>query len=254
MMPSFGENLRRERELRGIALREIADSTKISIRFLQALEQDRFDILPGGIFQRAFVRQYARHVGLDAERLVAEFVYARGEESAPAPSAPVRPATPPRGTLMIAIGIAGLGLLALLRSAPSRAAREAPAPAPPVPASILTDRVYPPPSTQKEQDATAAGGLVLTMNARERCWVGARVDGQTVLDRVLLEGETQTIEATGEIVLSVGNAGGLAFRLNDRQGVPLGQRGEVRRNIVITRESLKALVEGTDPVRTSHSS
>ncbi len=254
-MPSFGENLRRERELRGIALRDIADSTKISIRFLQALEQDRFEILPGGIFQRAFVKQYARHVGLDPERLVAEFVYARGgEEPAPAPPLPTRRPTPPRGTLMIAIGLAGLGLLALLRSAPGRVAREAPAPALPVPASILTDRVYPPPSTQKEQDATLAEGLVLTMSARERCWVGAKVDGRTVLDRVLLEGETQTLEATGEIVLSVGNAGGLAFRLNDQQGVPLGQRGEVRRNIVITRESLKALVESADPVRTSHSS
>ena len=47
---SFGENLRRERELRGIELRDIADATKISMRFLQALEQDRPEILPGGIF------------------------------------------------------------------------------------------------------------------------------------------------------------------------------------------------------------
>ena len=65
-----------------------------------------------------------------------------------------------------------------------------------------------------------------------------RADGQTVLNRVLAGGETATFEAHGEIVLSVGNAGGLAFRVNDRPGVPLGRRGEVKRNIVITRENL----------------
>src|SRR5215813_3228058 len=76
LMSSFGERLRQERELRGVDLRDVADATKISLRFLQALENDRIDILPGGIFPRAFVRQYASHLGLDADRMVAEFLYA----------------------------------------------------------------------------------------------------------------------------------------------------------------------------------
>ena len=83
-MASFGENLRRERELRGVDLHEMAEATKISIRFLQALEQDRVDVLPGGIFPRAFVRQYGKYLGLDPERLVAEFVFAYGGETAAA--------------------------------------------------------------------------------------------------------------------------------------------------------------------------
>ena len=58
-MASFGENLRRERELRGVSLREIADDTKISIRFLQALEQDRVDILPGIRIARSSAVDYA---------------------------------------------------------------------------------------------------------------------------------------------------------------------------------------------------
>src|SRR4029450_13585399 len=101
-MASFGENLRRERELRGIDLRDIADATKNSVRFLQALEQDRLDILPGGIFRRAFVRQYARSVGLDPERLVAEFIYAHGDDRAERPAAADAPAARwavPRGGL-----------------------------------------------------------------------------------------------------------------------------------------------------------
>src|SRR5262245_15457673 len=91
-MASFGDNLRRERELRGITLREISDATKISVRFLQALEQDKIDVLPGGLFPRAFVRQYARYLGLDAEKLVAEYLYLHDElpvpESRPASARP----------------------------------------------------------------------------------------------------------------------------------------------------------------------
>jgi cytoskeletal protein RodZ len=78
-MSSFGDKLKRERELRGISLREIAEGTKISVRFLAALEEDRIDALPGGLFPRAFVRQYALFLGLDAERTVAEFAEAHGE-------------------------------------------------------------------------------------------------------------------------------------------------------------------------------
>ena len=82
-MSSFGEKLKRERELRGISLREIADGTKISVRFLQALEEDRVEALPGGLFPRAFARQYALFLGLDAERIVADFVSAHGEPTPP---------------------------------------------------------------------------------------------------------------------------------------------------------------------------
>ncbi len=247
-MASFGENLRRERELRGIALRDIADSTKISVRFLQALEQDRLDILPGGIFRRAFVRQYAKFVGLDAERLVAEFVYAHVEEAPDVHKEEVSPRSrrtswiPPRG-MLVALGILGaVGLLFLVKPSRERSAKDAVAAiTPPAPARPA-DRVYPPPSLQTTS-APASDGLVLTLSARQNCWVAVRVDGQTVLDRVLAEGETQKLEATGEIVLSVGNAGGLEFTLNDRPGVPLGRSGEVRKNIVITRQNLPSLVQ-----------
>src|SRR5512136_2762516 len=88
-MGSFGENLRREREMRGVSLREIADGTKISVRFLQALEEDRTDVLPGGLFPRAFVKQYALFLGLDPERTAADFVAQHGEAVPPERRAPV---------------------------------------------------------------------------------------------------------------------------------------------------------------------
>jgi cytoskeletal protein RodZ len=73
---SFGENLRQAREARNITLQDIAASTKISTRALKALEDEHFNQLPGGIFNRGFVRAYARCVGLDEEKAVAEYLAA----------------------------------------------------------------------------------------------------------------------------------------------------------------------------------
>jgi cytoskeleton protein RodZ len=72
-MASFGENLRREREMRGVTLQEISAATKISARFLQALEAEEFGKLPGGVFTRSFIRAYAKYLGLDEERVLAEY-------------------------------------------------------------------------------------------------------------------------------------------------------------------------------------
>jgi cytoskeleton protein RodZ len=75
-MGQFGEELRKERESRGIALETITDSTKISSRHLYALEQGQFDRLPGGVFNRGIVRGYARVVGLDEDTWVDRFMSA----------------------------------------------------------------------------------------------------------------------------------------------------------------------------------
>jgi cytoskeleton protein RodZ len=256
-MASFGENLRRERELRGISLREIADATKISVRFLKALEEDRVDLLPGGLFPKAFVRQYARHLGLDAERYVAEFLYVAGERPASSPPATdLEPRPLPRGLIFFGVVVAaGLVLSWKLGGLPERAARHTPvaaeSPAAATNAAESTEGVAPPLATA----VSTPNGLVLTLKAQQDCWVEARADGQTVLNRVLAGGETATLEAHGQIVLSVGNAGGLAFRVNDRPGVPLGKSGEVKRNIVITRDNIPSLVQQDAPsVQASHSS
>jgi cytoskeleton protein RodZ len=73
---SFGENLRRERELRAISIQEISAATKIGTRILIALEEEDFDKLPGGIFNKGFVRAYARFVGLDEEKAIADYAEA----------------------------------------------------------------------------------------------------------------------------------------------------------------------------------
>ena len=83
-MGSVGERLRREREMRGVSLDDIAEATKIGTRLLRALEEEHFDLLPGGIFNKGFVRAYAKYLGLSEDELVADYLQAAGE-SAPDP-------------------------------------------------------------------------------------------------------------------------------------------------------------------------
>jgi cytoskeleton protein RodZ len=78
-MGSFGDRLKKEREQRSISLDDISLSTKIGTRMLRALEEEKFEQLPGGIFNKGFVRAYARHVGLDEEQTLADYMEALGE-------------------------------------------------------------------------------------------------------------------------------------------------------------------------------
>src|SRR5688500_8929729 len=82
-MNDFGGKLRQARERRGISLRQIAASTKISVAALEALERNDVSKLPGGIFSRSFVRSYAAEVGLDPEETVNEFLERFQGEPAP---------------------------------------------------------------------------------------------------------------------------------------------------------------------------
>ena len=110
---TFGESLKREREMRGVTLEEISAATRIATRFLQAIENEEWDQLPGGVFNRGFVRAVARYLGLDEENTVAEYTLAVGDR----PSVPVWTGSPPAVTPeqpWLAWIIAAVVVLALL--------------------------------------------------------------------------------------------------------------------------------------------
>ena len=88
--PDFGAQMRRQREGRGITLRQIADATKISMSALEALERSDISRLPGGIFLRACVRSYGTEIGLDPEQTVRDFMvqFANDQVTAGSPHAP----------------------------------------------------------------------------------------------------------------------------------------------------------------------
>jgi cytoskeleton protein RodZ len=91
---TFGESLKREREMRGVTLDEISGATRIATRFLKAIETEQWDQLPGGVFNRGFVRAVARYLGLDEENIVAEYTLAVGDR----PTVPVWTGSPPAVT------------------------------------------------------------------------------------------------------------------------------------------------------------
>lgn len=111
---TFGERLKRERELREVTLSEIASATRIAPRFLEALENERWDQLPGGVFGRGFVRTIARYLGLSEEDLLSEYDLARGERAdTPAARPEERIPSPPKW-LPVAAAVAALVLLVAL--------------------------------------------------------------------------------------------------------------------------------------------
>jgi cytoskeleton protein RodZ len=73
---SLGARLKQEREKQGITLEQISLSTKIGTRMLRALEEEHFDQLPGGIFNKGFIRAYARSLGMDEEEAIADYLAA----------------------------------------------------------------------------------------------------------------------------------------------------------------------------------
>ena len=91
LMVSIGEELKREREYREISLREISDATKINIRMLEAIEQDNFTALPGGIFNRNFIRAYAAFIGLDPEVIIRKYQVQTGVDQEPPPAGKLPP-------------------------------------------------------------------------------------------------------------------------------------------------------------------
>ena len=118
-MGAFGDKLRREREMRGVTIAEMSESTKISKRWLQALEEEDFDILPGGVFNRGFVRSYARFLGINEDQAVADYVAASNEQPPPEDKFPLEihekegtpPLNPKRSFLPVALAVVALVLV-----------------------------------------------------------------------------------------------------------------------------------------------
>ena len=163
-MAGFGEKLRRERELRGISLDQIATATKISTRMLKALEDEKFDLLPGGIFNKGFIRSYAKFLGIDEEQAVADYVAATGPEEpinnlpqiADVPERPARQldeeGTISWTTIVVLVLLVAIGYGGWTYHNHRKAEKESSTATAPV-AAISTPPVETPPADQKLQTA-----------------------------------------------------------------------------------------------------
>jgi cytoskeletal protein RodZ len=152
-MDSIGAFLRRERELRQVSLEELVQTTRVPLRMLQRIEEDRFEDLPGDVFARGFLRSYARALGLPADQVLARFAQGRKPETAAPPPLLASLQTPERGRRFgIAIALVILVILFTLALSIVFNARHRSTPLelsarPSIPLTLLCSRVDPGAST-----------------------------------------------------------------------------------------------------------
>src|SRR5216683_1579962 len=278
---TFGESLKREREMRGVTLDEISAATRIATRFLKAIENEEWDQLPGGVFNRGFVRAVARYLGLDEENTVAEYTLAVGDR----PSVPVWTGSPPMVTReqpWLAWIIAAVVLLALLyggwfgtrrllawrtarraaqtsilsaesspasTDAPQQTAAE---PSPPENSATPPDvqgatsgpSGVPTDSASSALPISPANDLLeLKIEADKDTKVVVVADKDVVFDGTMKVGENHFFSAADLFQVSAKDAGVLRLVLNGKTLTPIGPPGHSVK-VTLTRDALKGPLGG----------
>ncbi|MCR4408869.1 MAG: DUF4115 domain-containing protein [Candidatus Saccharicenans sp.] len=282
-MESIGKELQKEREARGISLKDISLQTKIGLRHLEAIENDRLDLLPGGFFTRHILKAYISSLGLNPEEWLPK--YERPELRPPArePGSGKKVVPPPKPqqvdkvkyylpsqenkagaepeerkreprldrVVWIALTVIVLALFVLLIYLSIQTTRkniEARKASQKIQAEVTipAEEQLPPAGTQvaaPEPQPQAILGLQLELEFNEDCWIQVYADGNLVVDGLKLEGFRIQVRAESELVINLGNAGGVSFRLNGQPGKPFGKRGAVVKNIKITRDNLDQFLD-----------
>ncbi len=267
-MGEFGQKLKQEREKRGISLEEVALSTKIGTRMLRAIEEEHFDQLPGGIFNKGFVRAYAKHLGLNEEQTLADYLSALNatlpqpeaqpeedvEEVEELQASGSRPSVFSWGRLAAALLVVAVVLgfwnLRSRRATPNAApiaakaaatpaaipptpkqepaAIQAPPPAPTNPASTVASKPVIAPRQAPSVASQAAGLFHVLVRAREDSWIRVVADGKEIMQDTLLADGQRYIAADKEIVIKSGNVGGLEFWFNGQKLPTQGDPDQVK--------------------------
>jgi len=262
---TFGEHLRREREMRGVSLDEISTATRIGVRFLEALENEQWDRLPGGVFNRGFIRAVARFLGLDEENLVGEYALLTHDNpekavwntAAAADRSTVENA-PWRHTWVWAVFVAlvvlgGGGAWgwreygATLRSWQNPPPEPPPALTPLPPASAAATGAGDA-ATQTTSGNTAGSStpstakqpemLELKVEATQATDVTVASDGKKVFEGRMLPGGAQQFKARERFDVSAGNSTAILIDLNGQTLAPPGLPGAPGK-ITLTRKDLK---------------
>ncbi len=252
-MASIGQELKRERELRGISLKEIADSTKINIRFLRALEEDRFDMLPEKFFTRGIIRSYANYIGLDEHSVLntyLEGLQTREKQQGPEEvkkSDAIEDNEPLRDnkksiflfalTVLVILALTVILYIVFQRDEeppPSSSETQS------VPAKTQEETITLPPVVEEEPEIEE--GLNMEFTVQQETWIEVFADQEMLDSGVKYPGERLQYKARKEFLIHIGNAGGIAYTINNQDGIKFGEPGAVRRDIVITLENYQDFI------------
>lgn len=264
-LATFGEDLKREREIRGISLKEIADATKISKRFLEAIEKNDHKTLPAPVFTRGFVREYARYLGLNIDDMVNRYNHAAAGDDRIEKPPQLAPLTPPavdppkkaaakkgipsaftridRNIFLLTLIVVALAAVSWWAIQYRRGAQREEAVVETATAETVTTpaAVPTPVPTQTAAPAPDDTTLRLTIDLSDDCWIQLQADGKTLVADVMRAGYRNTFEAKDQFRLSVGNAAAAGVSFNDVRLPTLGGDGEVIKNRVFDREALQRL-------------
>jgi transcriptional regulator with XRE-family HTH domain len=247
---SFGEWLRRQREMREISLRDIAERTKISLRYLEAMEEDRFDTLPAPIFAKGFLREYARYVGLSPDEVVNHYLSVQKpddmeeggkEETRSGRERARKTRSWTWGLFLLLAGALLLALVAFFAWSSQRRRDDSSTQPPPPPIAAPPAAVAP--AASSPPPVAPSSPLEVSLDFTENCWVEAVTDGKNRLSELRVQGESLQLEAKQNVVLTLGNAGAVDIQVN---GYPLDlekKKGEVVKDLLIDLETVRALRE-----------
>jgi cytoskeleton protein RodZ len=198
-MFEIGSTLREARMRQKLEVSQVEQDTRIRAMYVLALEDDRFDALPGGAYAKGFLRTYADYLGLDAQRFVDEYDARFAPEEEPAAPAPQRI----RGRrfafdswlLVVPVAAVLVGLIAWQLSSSGRHRPEALRPPPP---PTRTTTPAPTPGTQTVKHSATVARIVLAAS-RGRCWLSVHIGsarGRSVFERTLELGQTARFVST----------------------------------------------------------
>lgn len=237
-----GATLREERLKRQLSIEDVALQTRISHRFLRAIEADDYSTLPGLVFARNFVRQYAALLGLDPLPLLAKLP-AYDLESTPMPVTYLassegswwdprwNSAVSSLAWIVLACGGAAAAYLYFNRVPPRpKQAVAISTPVRPVatPPPVAAPTEVPTAPSAVESAPVDTHPVRVVVTARDDSWIQVIAEGKTAFIGVLKAGESRNFDSDGAVKVRTGNAGGIDISLNGKQIDSLGPAGQIR--------------------------
>jgi cytoskeleton protein RodZ len=243
---NFGERLKRERELREVSWEELTSATRIGPKFLEALENEEWEKLPGGVFNRGFVRSIARYLGLNEEVLLGEYDLAHG---VPAPSPNGQPAVvespaSPRWKPVVVFVLGALLLLAAIvvsafylwrhfgtrhtakqTAATIRAPATAQTPGQPSALVVATSASLPSSSPGSPTNAQDTGPLDLLVIAKAPTHLLVLADGRVAFYDEIRVGERHHFGAEDNFEITAADCGAVLLEMNGQAMPMLGPPG-----------------------------
>ncbi len=237
-MPNPGEILKEERIRRGLSLREVSEEIKISTAFLEAIENNKLDYLPGGFFTRNFVRAYARFLKLNEDDILRAFNLMR--ETVEAEKIEVKKMGKKSLLTILTSILAVISVLMIIffSKNDSESKNEEGFLNPPI--NVLSSEIKPEPEKNVNSELEK---IEIVIKAIEDTWLDADLDGEKILYRIIKKGEEVKFEGKEFVFNVIGKPEGIIIFVNGSESSPMGSPGKVAKNIRIDTKNFKGFLK-----------